>query len=78
MCSVFFAAYHIARRPPRADTHAAVLGLFSAVLVNAVATNGIKIMVRLRQMCRAQMEGAEEKHAVNLTDCSQHDASRPR
>ena len=45
-CSGVFAAYHLLRRPNRADTHAALLGLFAAVLVNAVATNGIKIMVR--------------------------------
>ena len=45
-CSGVFAAYHVLKRPPRPDTHAAVLGLFAAVLANAVATNGIKIMVR--------------------------------
>lgn len=44
-CSGVFAAYHLLRRPNRADTHAALLGLFAAVLVNAVVTNGIKIMV---------------------------------
>lgn len=46
-CSAVMAAYHVIKTPPRADTHAAVLGLFAAVLVNALLTNFVKIMVRI-------------------------------
>ena len=48
-CSAVLAAFHVVRSPPRADTHAALLGLFATVLVNALLTNGIKIMVRRRR-----------------------------
>lgn len=43
--SLAIALFHFIKFPPRADTHAALLGLFSAVLVNAIITNGVKIMV---------------------------------
>ncbi len=45
-CSAVIALFHVATTPLRADTHAAVLGLFATVLVNALLTNFVKIMVR--------------------------------
>lgn len=44
-CSAVIALSHVATTPLRADTHAAVLGLFATVLVNALLTNFVKIMV---------------------------------
>jgi len=60
--SAVMAAYHVIKTPPRADTHAAVLGLFAAVLVNALLTNFVKIMVgrpRPDFMARCWPDGAK-------------------